>query len=323
MNPWAPQFQWGLPVWLLAKNRCSHIDVIQHLHGGWLGQLVGDIIEQLHIGAAGEEANSAAQFQSLHKQPRLENFADHVHPTGRFIEFDRQRVGCEIGDSTMQRMNQASLVVMFGRAVAVQAAADDQFVKSLEPTDSAGIKKGNPGGVDGTGHGRIPAKADAGRGHLPDRHAAGRQDDHLHRSGIDLDHFDLIGRATDKSAVSGANHAGPCLNRHREGRFLVPANGFPAIADGAKSGGLRRHGADFCRFGSGFVLILTSGCRPGPWEFLYPAEPANKTLTPAHCQSWLSYRIIAENSGPFVRVGGPKGSPIRAQMTSHPLFWSK
>ncbi len=101
-----------------------------------------------------------------------------------------------ISDTTVQTVLHAPPLVEFGSAVAFQSAPHQQFIESIEPSESAGVCQRNEGGMDRSADGRIPADRFSAERGLPEPHATSGKHIEGQDSIVDMYHIHAVTQPT-------------------------------------------------------------------------------------------------------------------------------
>ena len=113
-------------------------------------------------------------------------------------------MGGKVGDLAVQAVAEPPIGLEFGGPVALQATADQQLVKTIEPAEPVGLLQPDIGRMNGPAGGRFPAEVQIAQADPPDSHAAGWHDDEAEIAVPDFDHVNALGEPGPQRAFDDA-----------------------------------------------------------------------------------------------------------------------
>jgi hypothetical protein len=120
--------------------------------------------------------------QRVHQKARLIHGPGERDRARGIVERDVEMMGGQVGDPTVERVQEAAGGVEIGGPVAHQAAAGHQFVEAVEPADARRLGEGHEPGMHRPVHRRLPAEFELAGHDLPDAEPPVGQHEHLRRS---------------------------------------------------------------------------------------------------------------------------------------------
>ena len=142
------------------------------------------------------------------EEPGFLDRAANCDPARVLVDRHLDLVGGKVGDLPMQAVTKSAVGMEFRGTVALQAAADQQLVKAVEPAQPVRLAQADVRGMDRPANGRFPAEARLAQACPPYTHPAGRQHGEVEIAVADLDDVNPPGKPAAKGSLLDATALG-------------------------------------------------------------------------------------------------------------------
>ncbi len=182
-----------------THERESRVDVVEEFELRRNASRIDDLVPNVKPGRAGRGQVRNVKRKLARKEGGFVDGSRDGHSAGFGIVHRAHLAGGHVGDPSVERISENAGRGEFRGSVAVQAAAGDPFVESLEPAQTARMEDRNVARVDRSVYRRIPFQFDIAARAAPDSHPFRKENGERKETVINFQNFDSVGKPSGQA----------------------------------------------------------------------------------------------------------------------------